>query len=172
MFFCYATSMHSKTFILFVRNFIFGAEDSLVSTVGLLAGVASAGIPRKDIIISGVVLIFVEAFSMGVGSFLSERTTEESQIDNQEKFSNSLIASVIMFFSYFISGLIPLFPYLIQSNTSAFWQSITASLIALFILGFLSAKILKTKLFKNALRMLLIGGSAIALGIIVGIIIK
>ena len=92
MFFCYATSMHSKTFILFVRNFIFGAEDSLVSTVGLLAGVASAGIPRKDIIISGVVLIFVEAFSMGVGSFLSERTTEESQIDNQEKFSNSLIA--------------------------------------------------------------------------------
>ncbi len=164
--------MQSKTFILYVRNFIFGAEDSLVSTVGLLAGVASAGIPRKDIIISGVVLIFVEAFSMAVGSFLSERTTEESLIDSQEKIGHSLIASVIMFGSYFISGLIPLFPYLLQSNTDAFWQSIIASLIALFILGFLSAKILKTKILKNSLRMLLIGGAAIALGVIVGKIIK
>ena len=164
--------MQSKTFLLYVRNFIFGAEDSLVSTVGLLAGVASAGIQRKEIIISGVVLIFVEAFSMSVGSFLSERTTEESLIDNQEKLGNSLIASVIMFCSYFVSGLIPLFPYLIQSNLNAFWQSIIASLVALFILGFLSAKILKTKIFKNALRMLLIGGMAIALGVIVGIIIK
>lgn len=164
--------MQSKTFLLYVRNFIFGAEDSLVSTVGLLAGVASAGIPRKDIIISGVVLIFVEAFSMSVGSFLSERTTEESLVDSQEKLGNSLIASVIMFFSYFVSGLIPLFPYLIQNNLNAFWQSIIASLIALFILGFSSAKILKTKIFKNALRMLLIGGMAIALGVIVGIIIK
>lgn len=164
--------MQSKTFLLYVRNFIFGAEDSLVSTVGLLAGVASAGIPRKDIIISGIVLIFVEAFSMSVGSFLSERTTEESLIDSQEKLGNSLIAAVIMFFSYFVSGLVPLFPYLIQNNLNAFWQSIIASLIALFILGFLSAKILKTKILKNALRMLLIGGMAIALGVIVGIIIK
>lgn len=164
--------MQSKTFLLYVRNFIFGAEDSLVSTVGLLAGVASAGIPRKDIIISGVVLIFVEAFSMSVGSFLSERTTEESLIDSQEKLGNSLIASVIMFFSYFVSGLVPLFPYLIQNNLNAFWQSIIASLIALFILGFLSAKILKTKILKNSLRMLLIGGMAIALGVVVGIIIK
>ena len=66
-----------KNIILFMRNFVFGAEDSLVSTVGLLAGVATAGVLQKEIIISGVVLIFVEAFSMSVGSFLSERTTEE-----------------------------------------------------------------------------------------------
>ncbi|KKS05141.1 MAG: hypothetical protein UU58_C0001G0001, partial [Candidatus Nomurabacteria bacterium GW2011_GWA2_41_25] len=44
--------MTHKTFILYVRNFIFGAEDSLVSTVGLLSGIASAGIARKEIIIS------------------------------------------------------------------------------------------------------------------------
>ena len=36
--------MVKKTFILYTRNFIFGSEDSLVSTVGLLAGVASAGV--------------------------------------------------------------------------------------------------------------------------------
>ena len=161
-----------KTFILYVRNFIFGAEDSLVSTVGLLVGVASAGMAQKEIIVSGIVLICVEAFSMSVGSFLSERTTEESSPDYRQQESNSLLAAVIMFASYFACGLIPLFPYLIIGVDRAFWLSITASLFALFVLGFISAKILKTKVLKSALRMMIIGGFAIGLGIIVGMIFK
>jgi len=165
-------SLDHKTFILYVRNFIFGAEDSLVSTVGLLVGIASAGMARKDIIISGVVLICIEAFSMSVGSFLSERTTEESLPDYKQHESNSTLAAVIMFFSYFVCGLVPLLPYLLTSVDRAFWWSISASLAALFILGFISAKILKTKVLKSGLRMMIIGGIAIALGVAVGIILK
>ena len=55
--------------IIFVRNFIFGVEDSLVSTLGFLAGIAVAGIATRELVTSGIVLILVEAFSMGVGSF-------------------------------------------------------------------------------------------------------
>ncbi len=161
-----------QTFILYVRNFIFGAEDSLVSTVGLLAGVASAGMAQKEIIVSGTVLIFVEAFSMSVGSFLSERATEESLSDYKNEDSNSFWAAVIMFFSYFIFGLVPLAPYLFISVDSAFWLSIFASLVFLFVLGFISAKVLKTKILKNGLRMMLIGGLAIGLGVVVGMIFK
>ena len=54
---------------LYLRNFIFGVEDSLVSTVGLLSGVAVANVDQATIFLTGMVLIFVEAFSMGVGSF-------------------------------------------------------------------------------------------------------
>src|SRR3989344_3129963 len=64
--------MPGKNFVLYVRNFIFGAEDSLVSTVGLLSGVAIGGVAKVDILLPGMVLIFVEAFSMAVGSFLAE----------------------------------------------------------------------------------------------------
>src|SRR3990167_4109226 len=103
-------SRDHKTFILYVRNFIFGAEDSLVSTVGLLVGITSAGIAQKEIIITGIVLICVEAFSMSVGSFLSERTTEESFPEYKREESNSLLAAVIMFFSYLFCGLVPFFP--------------------------------------------------------------
>ena len=165
-------TLEHKTFILYIRNFIFGAEDSLVSTVGLLAGVVSAGIAQKEIIISGIVLICVEAFSMSVGSFLSERTTEESFSDYRPHESNSLLAAVIMFVSYLVCGLIPLFPYLILPINQAFPWSIAISLVALFILGFVSAKILKTRVLKNGLRMLIIGGLAIGLGVIIGMIIK
>ncbi len=158
--------------ILYIRNFIFGAEDSLVSTVGLLAGVASAGVGQREIIVSGIVLICVEAFSMSVGSFLSERAVEESLSNYRPQKSSSLPAAVIMFGSYLVSGLIPLFPYLVVTVDRAFWQSIVASLLALFVLGFISAKILNTKILKSALRMTIIGGLAIGLGVVVGTVIK
>ena len=161
-----------KTFILYVRNFIFGAEDSLVSTVSLLAGVVSAGVAQRDIVIAGIVLIFVEAFSMSVGSFLSERTTEESLADYKEEKSNTLFASVIMFFSYFVCGLVPLLPFVFLDLNSAFWLSIALSLVSLFALGFVSAKILKTNKLKSAFRMALLGGVAILLGVVVGILFK
>ena len=165
-------ALSNKTFILYIRNFIFGAEDSLVSTVGLLAGIASAGLARREIVISGIILICVEAFSMSVGSFLSERTTEESNPDFKRHESNSSLAAVVMFVSYFAFGLVPLFPYLIIDVNPAFWWSITVSLAALFILGFVSAKILKTKVSRSALRMLFVGGLAIGLGVAVGVIMK
>ena len=164
--------MRNKDFTLYVRNFIFGAEDSLVSTVGLLSGIVSAGISQKEVIISGMVLISVEAFSMSVGSFLSERTVEESYSNFEEKKSKSFPAAMIMFASYLMCGLIPLFPYFIANIKSAFWWSILASLFALFLLGFISAKILKTNMLKNTLRMAVIGGFAIFLGVVVGTMIK
>jgi VIT1/CCC1 family predicted Fe2+/Mn2+ transporter len=157
--------------LLYIRNFIFGAEDSLVSTVGMLAGISSAGIGSKEIAISGVVLISVEAFSMAVGSFLSERETEESLTTYDIKRSRSLSAAVVMLFSYVLCGLVPLLPYLLGLK-DAFAYSIIATLIALFALGYFSAEMLKTKMLKSALRMLIIGGAAVALGIFVGIALK
>lgn len=143
-----------------------------MSTVGLLAGIASAGVIRKEIILSGIILICVEAFSMSVGSFLSERTTEESLPRYKQKDSNSLFAAVIMFFSYLVCGLIPLFPYLVIDVASAFWVSIGVSLVALFVLGFVSARILKTKILRSGFRMMIIGGFAIVLGVAVGMVFK
>lgn len=164
--------MEKKEFILYVRNFIFGAEDSLVSTVGLLSGIFFAGVSQREIIVSGSVLIFVEAFSMSVGSFLSESSTEESYPHFKKRESNSIVAALIMFMSYLISGIFPLFPYLIFTSGSAFLGSVILSFIALFCLGFFSAKILKIKVLKNSLRTVILGGFAIIFGIVVGSIIK
>jgi VIT1/CCC1 family predicted Fe2+/Mn2+ transporter len=164
--------MVKKTFILYTRNFIFGSEDSLVSTVGLLAGIASAGVERKEIIVSGIVLIFVEAFSMSIGSFLSEVETEESSSKKNIEGNNPIIASSIMLVSYIVCGLIPLAPYFFMDTKQAFWWSIVGSIVFLFVLGLTSAKILKIKVFKTALRMTIMGGLAIGLGVIVGLIMK
>ena len=154
--------------VLYMRNVIFGAEDSLVSTVGLLSGIAVGGVPNNAIILTGVVLIFVEAFSMGVGSYLSEYSLEESARGAGFGTQDTTKAAGVMFFSYLLSGLVPLWPYFFLESPSAFFVSIISSLIGLFILGYLSAKILRIRILKSALRMTLIGGSAIILGTIVG----
>jgi len=157
-----------ETFALYVRSIVFGIEDSLVSTVGLLSGIAVAGISRNNIIVAGVVLIFVEAFSMGAGSFLSEHSAEHYVEHKEIKLRRFIIAGFLMFVSYFIAGFVPLSPYIFISGNLAFWVSIIFSLVALFILGLISAKIAKVHLLRHSLEMTIIGGLVIAAGVLIG----
>lgn len=159
----------SQRTVVYLRNLIFGVEDSLVSTVGLLSGVAAAGVSESTIFLTGVVLIFVEAFSMGVGSFISEHAVEEYTKKEEADHSHTLIGGIIMFISYFVAGFIPLFPYFIAEIRTAFILSIALSLLALFLLGALSGKSFGIKVWKRGVQMLVLGGIAIGLGVVVGV---
>lgn len=153
---------------IFIRNFIFGVEDSLVSTVGLISGVAIADMSRSNILLIGAVLVFVEAFSMAVGSLMSEHSVEEYVNHKDVPFWNSASGALIMFFAYFIFGFVPLSPYVFTPIKYAFWISIVFSLVALFFLGFLTSKISGAKVLRNGLEMLALGGAAIVIGVVVG----
>lgn len=152
----------------FLRNFIFGVEDSLVSTVGLLSGVAIGGASRRTILLAGVVLIFVEAFSMGVGSYLSEQKAEEFSKQREIPVRRAVLGSLVMFVSYFVSGFVPLLPYFLLDRDTAFGVSILFSLAALFLLGFVGGRLFKMSAVRNGLEMLVIGGAAILIGVVVG----
>lgn len=157
--------------LAYFRNFIFGVEDSLVSTVGLLSGVVIAGMTSREVFVTGVILIFVEAISMAAGSFLSESSAEELATGSEKTSRKSYFASFVMFISYFISGFIPLAPYLFLPSDTALLVSIGASLAALFVLGVIGAVLTRTRILTNALRMLVIGGIAIGAGVLVGTVL-
>lgn len=151
---------------LFLRNLVFGVEDGLVSTVGLLSGIAIAGVPRGTIFLTGVVLIFVEAFSMAAGSFLSEASVEEMD-GGVDDTRGSIAAGAIMFAAYFFAGFIPLFPYLKFEVGQAFPISVVCSVVALLILGYWSGR--KTNAaWRKAVRMAFVGGLAILVGVLAG----
>lgn len=139
-----------------------------MSTVGLLAGVAAADVERHTILLTGGVLIAVEALSMGVGSLLSESFTEEYVERSTGTERRSVGAAMIMFVSYFVAGFIPLFPYILLDREPALVTSITASCTALFLLGFLGARHFGSRGYRSGIRMLLLGGGAIVIGILVG----
>lgn len=156
------------------RNFIFGVEDSLVSSVGVLSGIALGGVPRETIFLTGVVLIFVEAFSMGAGSYLTERSTDEYLFRERRKgvVGNAMISACIMFAGYFLAGLVPLSPYIIADVPFAFPASVIASLVMLFVLGAWSGSMTQARIIRTGLRMFLIGGMAIAVGMIVSLVVR
>ncbi len=158
-------SVFDKNDAVHLRNLVFGVEDGIVSTVGLLSGIAIAGVPRATILLTGVVLIFVEAISMAAGSFLSEASVDDLSEESAPKASIS--AGVIMFSSYFAAGFVPLMPYLFLDVGQAFVASIFVSLASLFVLGYWSGNGSR-KPMKKALRMMLVGGAAILVGVLAG----
>ncbi len=60
-----------------IREVVFGMEDSVVSTLGALTGIAAGTQNAQVVIISGAVLIVVEALSMSAGSYLSSKSAVE-----------------------------------------------------------------------------------------------
>ncbi len=153
--------------VSYFRNFIFGVEDSLVSTVGLLSGVAVADVPRPTILLTGIILLMVEGLSMAVGSFLTESSVED-YLNSERTAKKNMFSGIIMFFSYFISGFIPLSPYLIWPVQTALVVSVFFSVISLFILGVVSAKMSGTGIYKDGIRMASVGGIAIVVGMLAG----
>ena len=77
-----------------------------------------------------------------------------------------------MFLSYLLSGIIPLFPYLILATRPAFILSIGLALASLLILGMISGNLAGTKILRTGLRMLLIGGITVILGVVVGAVVN
>lgn len=159
------TPTHSDTYL---RNFIFGVEDSLVSTVGLLAGVAAADISPRAILTTGLVLIVVEGFSMGVGSFLTEETTEE-MAGEVPRTLEAVKGASTMLVSYCLAGLLPLAPYVFLTGKNAVFTSIALSLIGLFGLGYgTSIYFGRPHPYQRAVKMMLLGGIAVAVGMLIG----
>lgn len=157
---------------LYFRNFIFGVEDSLVSTVGLLSGIAIGGVSRETIFLTGVVLILVEAFSMAAGSFLAESSVQEYESGGAVHAGASLFGGAVMFVSYFLAGFIPLLPYVFVPGAMALPTSIALSLLTLFVLGGFSGAITRTSILSRGLRMLLVGGVAILAGMVAGALLS
>ena len=157
---------------LYLRNVIFGVADSLVSTVGLLAGIDASGSSTHFIVLTGIIYAFVESFSMAVGSFLSEQSAEEYETKGEISEAGPVTAGIVMFASFILASSIPIIPYLLFGLTAALWLSIGFSLVALLIVGMLSAKIVKVKMVSHAIKMMLLGGAAIIVGVVVGKFMK
>lgn len=157
---------------VYARNVVFGVEDGLVSTVGLLSGIAAAGVPRTTIVLTGLILVIVEAFSMAVGSFLSEYSAEEYVARRAVSARTPEVGGLVMFLAYVSAGVIPLAPYLFFGATLALPISIVVTLVALFGLGLWSAHLVRLNLVRSGFRMLVAGGLAVAVGVLIGGLIR
>jgi VIT1/CCC1 family predicted Fe2+/Mn2+ transporter len=59
------------------REFVFGVQDGLLSTIGLLSGVSAATQNRAIVVLTGVAAAVTGGLSMATGSYLAARTEKE-----------------------------------------------------------------------------------------------
>jgi VIT1/CCC1 family predicted Fe2+/Mn2+ transporter len=59
------------------REFVFGIQDGLLSTVGLLSGVSAATDNRAIVLLTGLAAAITGGVSMATGSYLAARTEQE-----------------------------------------------------------------------------------------------
>jgi hypothetical protein len=112
-----------------VRNVVFGLEDSIISTTGVLVGIAAAKFKRREVLVAGFILILVEAMSMSYGAFLSEESfLKTAKQDHQTK--QVIGYAIAMFVSYFGIGLILLAPFWLDLPFASAW---TASMAMIFL---------------------------------------
>src|SRR3989344_8704930 len=139
----------------YLRSVLFGIEDSLVSTTGLIVGISAGADDKKIVLLGGIVGIIVEASSMGAGEYLSDSAVGE--LDKLKRHrDNPLISGLLMMTAYLLAGLIHLAPIIFLNYPLSIWVSVLLALIALFLLGYLKGRLLHTSPFRGGLKILIV----------------
>lgn len=151
----------------YLRSGMFGLQDGLVSTTGVVVGISTGVSDKSIIILASLVALMVEASSMAAGQYSSEKAVH--QMDKSGKHTDSLtLGAGIMFAGYFVGGLVPVIPTILFSQPQARVISIIAAFIGLFILGYIKGHVVETKPLRSAAELFIIGAIATGIGLLVG----
>lgn len=155
----------------YLRSLMFGFQDGLVSTTGIVVGISTGVSDKAIIILAAIVAVMVEASSMAAGQYSSEKAVH--QMDKSAKHTDSLVAgALIMYFSYFVAGMVPIIPTIIFEQPQARYIAIAASFVALFIIGYIKGHIVNHRPLRSAAELFVIGAIATSIGIIVGHLLR
>ena len=78
--------LHSISRVGWLRASVLGANDGIVSTASLIAGVAAAGAGRPEVLIAGVAALVAGAMSMAAGEYVSvssQADTERADLERE-----------------------------------------------------------------------------------------
>src|SRR3989338_10124412 len=153
-----------------IREVVFGLEDSLVSTLGAVTGIAVGTQSTYIVILSGLVLIASESTSMAAGSYLSIQTVEdvEHKAHRRSLHESPVAGAVVMGIFYLAGGFVPLATYFFLSTQQAIFPSVFVTLITLFFVGYVTAAMTKKPRGSRGLQMVVISLSAALIGYTIG----
>lgn len=154
-----------------LREIIFGLEDSLVTSLGTVTGVAVATGSFETTVLSGVVVTFVSMVSMAAGSYLSSKSADINT-------TKSIRAGSIMGISYLLGGFIPIIPYFLGMTLDfpvsflLIMSSVLLTAITLFGAGVWSGYCTKRSMILSGLEMVVVSLGAALIGSLIGKIVS
>ncbi|MBI5369887.1 VIT1/CCC1 transporter family protein [Candidatus Uhrbacteria bacterium] len=157
-----------------IREIVFGLEDSLVSTLGALTGIAIGANNTFIVILSGLVILAAECTSMAAGSYLSSKSALETEavIHRHDGISphtqeSPVRAAMVMGLCYLVGGVVPLLPYFLFPISFALIVSIPLTAVVLFLVGVWSSHFTKRPAFRSGVEMAIISLSAALIGYVI-----
>ena len=144
----------------YVRDLVYGANDGIITTFAVVAGVSGGGLSLRVVLIIGAANLFADGLSMGVGNYLSIRA-HESVLETQqlpEEEASPVRHGLATFAAFVLAGVLPLAPYMIPDlPVDRFALSIVFTLVALFVVGASRALIANVTWWRGGLEMLTLG---------------
>jgi VIT1/CCC1 family predicted Fe2+/Mn2+ transporter len=147
----------------YVRELVYGANDGIITTFAVVAGVSGGGLSLRVVLIVGAANLLADGLSMGVGNYLSIRA-HESVLEAQrlpEEEASPFRHGLATFVAFALAGVLPLVPYMIPGlPVDRFALSTVLTLAGLFGVGASRALIARVTWWRG-------GGEMLALGAIV-----
>jgi hypothetical protein len=99
----------------YIRDLIYGANDGLITTFAVVAGVSGGALSSRAVIIIGVANLAADGLSMGVGNYLSIRSHESARaaqglVEEEARPARHGMATLLAFV---VAGSLPLVPYVL-----------------------------------------------------------
>ena len=144
----------------YIRDLVYGANDGIITTFAVVAGVTGGDLSRRAVLIAGVANLLADGLSMGVGNYLSIRAHEsalaaEARTEEERYPARHGCAT---FLAFVLAGVMPLAPYGIAAGDGArFLSSIVLTLLTLFLVGASRAIVTSDRWWSAGLEMLVLG---------------
>jgi vacuolar iron transporter family protein len=158
---------------------VLGANDGIITTFAVVAGVVGAGLPVSTILILGIANMIADGISMALGDYLGEQTTKQLAGSHQQPISNFLHStSFVTFVAFVVAGTLPLVPYIVQlfgiilPETTQFPLSVISTGAALFIVGSMRTIITHHGWLRSGVEMFSVGAFAAAVAYLLGAFIE
>jgi VIT1/CCC1 family predicted Fe2+/Mn2+ transporter len=144
----------------YIGDLIYGANDGIITTFAVVAGVTGGSLSSQAVLIVGVANLLADGLSMGVGNYLSIRSSESARaaqnLPEQEAApARHGLATALAFAA---AGALPLGPYAVAVPAeSRFAASVALTFAVLFVVGALRSLVTIDKWWIAGLEMLLLG---------------
>lgn len=159
----------------YIKDIVYGANDGVITTFAIIAGVAGAHLSNSTILIVGIASLFADGFSMASSNYLGTKSECATREDTHQECEQhrQIKSAAWTFVSFVVAGSIPLLPYvLFPAASSVFLYSVAATGVALFLVGAFRSYVTDESFFRAGFEMLFVGGLAAAIAYFVGSFIQ
>jgi VIT1/CCC1 family predicted Fe2+/Mn2+ transporter len=150
----------SEVFRHYIRDLVYGANDGIITTFAVVAGVTGGALSVRAVLVVGAANLVADGLSMGVGNYLGIRSEEGARRARQlaEQESQPARHGLATFVAFVLAGVIPLIAFILPAvPADRFAIACVLTLAALFGVGALRSAVTGEHWLGSGFEMLALG---------------